>query len=210
MCSEMVCNRALRIRATLASRLALRERESSSPMRASRRQWLRISTPPQCPRINVSHCSGWYCLGRCAGQVGARFGTGGTGLFDVLESVAGRPPDQQRCGLAVQFDDLPQVIAHRPACSKVVFILQASIKPLDFLLARNAHTRDEGVSCKMGDSDCLFIHPKEAKSPFRVWHKIFSLCLQGLLHTKKKTLTTRVGKRVSPLTWFKEQLILRQ
>lgn len=56
-CSASRASSALRIKATLASRLALRLREASSPSKASRRQWLRTSTPPQCPRINPSHCS---------------------------------------------------------------------------------------------------------------------------------------------------------
>ena len=33
------------------------------PIKASRRQWLRPSTPPQCPRINCSHWPGVYSSG---------------------------------------------------------------------------------------------------------------------------------------------------
>jgi hypothetical protein len=36
----------------LISTLVLRERVRSSPKQASRRQWLRFSTPAQCPRTN--------------------------------------------------------------------------------------------------------------------------------------------------------------
>ena len=39
----ITCSKAERIKATLASRVALRLRLPSSPIKASRRQWLRFS-----------------------------------------------------------------------------------------------------------------------------------------------------------------------
>lgn len=41
----------------------LRVRERSSPQRASRRQWLRISTPAQWPWMRASHCVGVWASG---------------------------------------------------------------------------------------------------------------------------------------------------
>ena len=56
-CAASSDRRAMSAERTMA-RLALRfqflERVLSSPQRASRTQWLRISQPPQCPRMRLA------------------------------------------------------------------------------------------------------------------------------------------------------------
>ena len=51
----------------------------------------------------------------------------------VFERVAGRPPDQQRHRLALQFHHLTQIVAHRPPCSQIMMLPQLIIEPLFFL-----------------------------------------------------------------------------
>ena len=51
-------SKALRSSASAPTIWGFRLRVLSSHQQASRRQWLRFSTPAQCPRIRASHCSG--------------------------------------------------------------------------------------------------------------------------------------------------------
>jgi hypothetical protein len=71
----------LRMRATLARRLGLQLRLWSSPISASRFQWLRISTPPQWPRMRWSHPVAWKWPGGEAAQIVVRIDGGLAALF---------------------------------------------------------------------------------------------------------------------------------
>ena len=79
-CCARSASSALRIRATLASRRALRLRDRSSPSTASRFHWWRTSTPPQWPRINSSQRSGRCSRGGVLGV--AAFAAGLPGLLE--------------------------------------------------------------------------------------------------------------------------------
>jgi hypothetical protein len=47
--------------------------------------------------------------------------------------MAGRRPQQQGHSLSLQLDELPQVIAHRPAGAQTMLVRQHPIKPPNFL-----------------------------------------------------------------------------
>ena len=64
----------------------------------------------------------------------------------VFEGVTSRPPNEQGDPLALEFDDLAQIIAHRLAGSQIMVLAQLRVERLELLFPGHSHRQPGAVN----------------------------------------------------------------